>query len=47
MALTTRSDWHIHSVYANGHEVSAPYLEKAGFADGEIGGIREEDLWIR
>ena len=35
-----------HSVYANGHEAAAPYLEKAGFADGDIGGIAEEDFWI-
>lgn len=36
-----------HSVYANGHEAAAPYLEKAGFVDGEIGGIAEKDLWVR
>lgn len=34
-----------HSVYANGHEAAAPYLEKAGFVDGQIGGIAEKDLW--
>ena len=34
-----------HSIYANGHEVAAPYLEKAGFVDGEIGGIAEKDFW--
>lgn len=34
-----------HSVYFTGHEIAAPYLEKAGFADGEIGGIAEKDLW--
>lgn len=34
-----------HSVYFTGHEIAAPYLEKAGFADGEIGEIAEKDFW--
>lgn len=34
-----------HSVYADGHVVSARYLAEAGFVDGDIGGIAEKDLW--
>ena len=34
-----------HNTYRPNHLRAVPYLEAAGFCEGEIGGIAEKDLW--